>query len=270
MTGGFHGRSLACISAGGNAIARDGYGPLLDGFDRVEFNNLAAVEAAIGPHTAAILVEPLQGEGGVRAATPEFLRGLRALCDTHGLLLFFDEVQCGVGRMGTLFAYEKFGIAPDIMTIAKGIGGGFPLSACLATDKVSAPMTPGSHGSTYGANPLAMAVGNAVLDVMMEPDFLPRVCRVGAHLEKGLHELCARYPRVISEVRGPGLMLGLQVAVPLMEMVEKLRENLLLTAPAEDNVIRLLPPLIIDEKHADEALHIISKTCENFIIHSMN
>ncbi|NBX03663.1 MAG: aspartate aminotransferase family protein, partial [Alphaproteobacteria bacterium] len=265
MTGGFHGRTLACISAGGNEVARAGYGPLLDGFDRVEFNNLSAVEAAITEKTAAVLIEPVQGEGGVSVATQEFMQGVRRLCDQHGLLLFLDEVQCGMGRTGTLFAYEHYGITPDIMTIAKGIGAGFPLSACLMTDKVGQPVTPGSHGSTYGANPLAMAVGNAVLDVMEAPEFLPQVLRVGAHLQEGLEALVAKFPTLLKAVRGRGLMLGLQLQNTPLPMVEKLRENKLLTAPAEDNVIRLLPPLIITEEHADEALSIIATTCENFV-----
>jgi acetylornithine/N-succinyldiaminopimelate aminotransferase len=264
MSGGFHGRSLACISAGGNEVARNGYTPLVDGFDRATFNDLASVEALIGNQTAGILVEPLQGEGGINLATPEFLQGLRALADKHGLLLFFDEVQCGMGRMGSLFAYEQFGVTPDIMSVAKGIGGGFPLSACLVTAKVGAVMTPGSHGSTYGANPLAMAVGNAVLDVMLEAEFLPRVRRVGTYLEQGLRALVERFPQQLEQVRGKGLMLGLKVRTPLMPMVDALRAAGLLTAPCENNVIRLLPPLIIEQAHADEALSIIANVCEKW------
>lgn len=264
MTGGFHGRSLTCISAGGNAIARDGYGPLVDGFDRVEFNDLAAVEAAITKETAAILIEPIQGEGGIRAATPQFMRGLRTLADKHGILLFLDEVQCGMGRMGTLFAYEQYGITPDIVSVAKGIGNGFPLSACLMTDKVGVCMTPGSHGSTYGANPLAMAVGNSVLDVMLEPGFFEHVKHIGQQMKHKLQMLAQHYPNLIAEVRGEGLILGLKMQAPAYEMVEKLRANLLLTAPCEDNVIRLLPPLIIDTVQVEEALAIITKTCETW------
>ena len=264
MSGGFHGRTLACISAGGNEVARRGYAPLVDGFDRAQFNDLASVEALIGRETGAILVEPVQGEGGVNVAKPEFLKGLRALADKHGLLLFFDEVQCGMGRMGTLFGYEQYGVVPDIMSVAKGIGGGFPLSACLATDKVASVMTTGSHGSTYGSNPLAMAVGNAVLDVMLESDFLPRVRSVGAYFENGLHELVARFPQLLEEARGTGLMLGLKTRVPHLAVVEALRARGLLTAPAEDNVIRLLPPLIIDDKDVEEALNIIAHVCENW------
>src|SRR5579872_3141801 len=210
MQGGFHGRTIACISAGGNDIARKGYDPLLDGFDRAEFNNLKSVESLIGPKTAAILVEPIQGEGGINVGTSEFLRGLRALADKHGLLLFIDEVQCGMGRTGTLFAYEQAGITPDIVSVAKGIGNGFPLAACLATEKAASGMTPGSHGSTYGSNPLAMAVGNAVLDVLLAPGFFKHVQEVGAQLKAGLQKLVNDFPKLFSEVRGTGLMLGVQ------------------------------------------------------------
>ncbi|MDE3038048.1 MAG: aspartate aminotransferase family protein [Pseudomonadota bacterium] len=262
VEGGFHGRTLACISAGGNDIARRGYAPLMDGFDRVEFNNLKAVEAAITPETAAILAEPIQGEGGIRETSIEFLRGLRALCDGHGLLLFLDEVQCGMGRTGALFAHEQAGITPDIVSVAKGIGNGFPLAACLATDRAASGMTPGSHGSTYGSNPLAMAVGNAVLDVMLAPGFFARVEKIGAALKAGLEELAQDFPALIAEVRGRGLMLGLKTRVPPLDMVEKWRAAKLLAAPAEDNVIRITPPLIITETHVQEALRIMRNICE--------
>jgi len=267
MEGGFHGRTLTCISAGGNAIARNGYEPLVDGFDRVEFNNLAAVEATIGPQTAAILVEPIQGEGGVRVATPEFLRGMRALADQYGLLLFLDEVQCGMGRTGALFTHQQAGVIPDIVSAAKGIGNGFPLAACLTTDKVAGVMTPGSHGSTYGANPLAMAVGNAVLDVMLAPRFFTQVSEVGARLKTGLQTLVNSFPTLLHEVRGTGLMLGLQTRMPHMEMVERLRKALLLTAPAEDNVIRIVPPLTVNAAQVDEALTVIRQACEKWVKH---
>jgi len=289
MTGGFHGRSFACISAGGNEVARAGYAPLLDGFDRVEFNNLAAVKAAITNETAAILVEPIQGEGGINEATPEFLRGLRELADEHGLLLFIDEVQCGMGRVGSLFAYEKLcekaGITPDIVATAKGIGNGFPLGACLMTDNVADCMNTGAHGSTYGANPLAMAVGNAVLDEMLAPDFFANVEKIGKILKEKLEELAKDFPQIIEEVRGRGLILGLRICVmpaqagiqkkekmdtsfrwyDNVSLVEKLRENGLLTSPAEDNIIRITPPLIIDENHVDEAIKIMRKTFEEVI-----
>lgn len=264
MEGGFHGRTLACISAGGNDIARKGYEPLVDGFDRAEFNSIASVENAIGPQTAAILVEPIQGEGGIRSATQEFMRGLRALCDKHGLLLFIDEVQCGMGRTGALFAHEQLGVKPDIVATAKGIGNGFPLAACLATDAAASGMTPGSHGSTYGSNPLAMAVGNAVLDVLLAPGFFEHVSHVGSLLKAGLKELVNSYPALLDEVRGTALMLGLKTKIPHIELVERLRAAQLLTAPAEDNVIRIVPPLVIDESHMQEALAILHRVCKEW------
>jgi len=260
--GGFHGRTLACISAGGNDIAREGYAPLLEGFDRVAFNDLAAVEAAITPHTAGILVEAIQGEGGVRTASHDFLRGLRALADKNNLLLFVDEVQAGMGRTGKLFAFEHAGITPDIVTVAKGIGNGFPLGACLTTDKVAACMSPGTHGSTYGANPLAMAVGNAVLDIMLEKGFFAHVAEVGAELKAGLGKLQQQFPHIIEEVRGTGLLLGIKTRTPHYALVEKLREKKLLTSPAQDNVIRIIPPLIVTRDHVSEALAILAHLCE--------
>lgn len=261
MEGGFHGRSFACISAGGNEIARAGYGPLLDGFDRVEFNNLQAVEAAITPETAAILVEPIQGEGGIREAKHEFLQGLRRIADKYGLLLFIDEVQCGMGRTGSLFAHQQSGVVPDIVSVAKGIGGGFPLGACLVTDKVASCMSAGTHGSTYGSNPLAMAVGNAVLDIMLAPDFLRQVEAVGRLLKEQLSAIVLEFSSLFSEVRGRGLMLGMQAKIPHIKLVENLRENGLFTSPAEDSIIRITPPLIIEEKHVNEAADIIRRTC---------
>jgi len=285
MTGGFHGRSFACISAGGNEVARAGYAPLLDGFDRVELNNLEAVKAAITRETAAILVEPIQGEGGINEATPEFLQGLRSLADANGLLLFIDEVQCGMGRTGSLFAHEQAGIMPDIVATAKGIGNGFPLGACLMTDNVAACMNTGAHGSTYGANPLAMAVGNAVLDEMLAPDFFANVEKIGKRLKEKLQELAQDFPQITAQVRGRGLILGLRICVMPVQagiqkkekmdtsfswydnvsLVEKLRENGLLVSPAEDNIIRITPPLIIDENHVDEAIKIMRKTFEEVI-----
>ncbi|MEQ1789672.1 MAG: aspartate aminotransferase family protein, partial [Rickettsiales bacterium] len=257
MEGGFHGRSFACISAGGNEVARAGYAPLLSGFDRVEFNNLEAVAAAITHETAAILVEPIQGEGGLHEAHHEFLRGLRKLADRHGLLLFIDEVQCGMGRTGALFAHQQSGVVPDIVSVAKGIGNGFPLGACLVSDKVAECMNTGAHGSTYGSNPLAMAVGNAVLDVMLAPDFFSHVEEIGNLLKAELSLIVGDFPNMLSEVRGRGLMLGIQAKIPRIEIVEKLRENGLFVSPAEDNVIRITPPLIIEESHVREAVSII-------------
>lgn len=260
--GGFHGRTLACISAGGNAIAREGYAPLLEGFDRVAFNDISAVKAAIGPATAGILIEPIQGEGGVNEASHEFLRGLRQLADAHGLLLMFDEVQCGMGRTGALFAHQQSGANPDICSTAKGIGNGFPLGACLATDKVAAAMKPGTHGSTYGSNPLAMAVGNAVLDVMLEPGFFEQVAKMGALLKTGLEQLAAEFPHAIAQVRGRGLMLGIKPVLPVLPLVEKLRARKLLTSPAEGGVIRIVPPLVVQPEHVQEALAILRETCK--------
>lgn len=263
--GGFHGRTLACISAGGNAIAREGYAPLLDGFDRVEFNNLSAVEAVITPHTAGILVEAIQGEGGVRVADHTFLRGLRQLADRHGLLLFIDEVQAGMGRTGTLFAFEQAGIAPDIVSVAKGIGNGFPLAATLTTHKIAACMSPGTHGSTYGANPLAMAVGNAVLDVMLAEGFFSHVQTIGAELQSGLEKLQQQFPALIEEIRGVGLLLGIKMRIPHHAFVEKLRAHKLLTSPAQENVIRIIPPLIVTSEQVSEALAIIANLCEEML-----
>lgn len=265
MEGGFHGRSFACISAGGNEVARAGYAPLLDGFDRVEFNNLDAVEAAISNETAAILVEPIQGEGGINEASHEFLRGLRKLADKHGLLLFIDEVQCGMGRTGSLFAHQQSGIIPDIVSAAKGIGNGFPLGACLITDKVAACMEIGTHGSTYGSNPLAMAVGDAVLDVMLAPDFFRNVEYIGSLLKTKLSAVVVNFPDIFSEVRGRGLMLGMQTKISNIKLVEKLRMNGLLTSPAEDNIVRITPPLIITEKHVNEAVEIMQKTLNGML-----
>ncbi len=264
MQGGFHGRTFACISAGGNDVARKGYEPLLDGFDRAEFNDIASVKAAITSKTAAILVEPIQGEGGVHVATKEFLQGLRTLCDEHGLLLFIDEVQCGMGRTGYLFAHEMAGITPDIVSVAKGIGNGFPLAACLMTDAVASAVTPGSHGSTYGSNPLAMAAGNAVLDVMLEEGFLAQVRAVGKLLKQELANFAKQFPDIVTEVRGEGLMLGIKTARPAREVAEELRHAGLLTAPAEDNVIRILPPLIITESHVSEAMQLLTAVCKEY------
>ncbi|MBV8938223.1 MAG: aspartate aminotransferase family protein [Alphaproteobacteria bacterium] len=259
--GGFHGRTMAGISAGGNEHAREGYQPLLPGFDRVAFNDLAAVERAVTPETAGILLEPVQGEGGVRVAAPAFLRGVRQLCDRQGLLLMLDEVQCGMGRTGTLFAHETAGIAPDVMAAAKGIGGGFPLAACLATARAAACMTPGSHGSTYGANPLAMAVGNAVMDIIYDKKFMLNVREIGKILQESLEAISTRFPARIETVRGTGLMLGLKTRGAPYALADALRANGLLTAPtAGDAVIRILPPLIITQAEVDEAAMILEQT----------
>jgi acetylornithine/N-succinyldiaminopimelate aminotransferase len=262
--GAFHGRTLAAIAAGGQAKYLEGFGPKVDGFDQVPAGDLKAVEVAIVRETAAILIEPIQGEGGVRVLPAEFLRGLRELCDEHGLLLIFDEIQTGVGRTGKLFAYEWLGITPDIMPIAKGIGGGYPLGACLATAEAAKGMTPGTHGSTYGGNPLGMAVGNAALDLVLAPDFLPHVEAIGNYLRQQLAGLLAEHPSVFEEVRGQGLLLGLKLRVPNTEFVAAARKQGLLVVGAGDNVVRLLPPLIIEEAQVREAMAMLSTAAKSF------
>ena len=261
----FHGRTLAAIAAGGQEKHLIGFNPVLEGFDQVPFGNLNETRAAIGDETAAILVEPVQGEGGIRDGGADYLRGLRETADEYGLLLFFDEIQCGMGRTGKLFAHGWAGIAPDIMAIAKALGGGFPIGACLATEKAASALTAGSHGSTFGGNPLAMAVANAVLDVMTADGFLDNVNRQAANLRARLEALVASHPKVLVEVRAAGLMLGLVCAVPNADLYRKLRENGLLTVRAEDNVVRLLPPLIIDESHIGEALDILDRSCAELV-----
>jgi len=262
--GAFHGRTLAGIAAGGQEKYLEGFGPKVQGFDQVPFGDLKALEAAIGPQTAALMIEPIQGEGGLRPADPEFLRALRRLCDEHDLLLIFDEVQTGVGRTGKLFAHEWAGVTPDIMAIAKGIGGGFPLGACLATERAASGIEKGSHGTTFGGNPLAMAVGNAVLDVVLAPDFLPHVEKVGNFMRQQLAGLIAEHPTVFEDVRGAGLMLGLKMKVPNTEFVDRLRAHGMLAVGAGANVIRLLPPLIVDESHVREAIRILDETAREF------
>jgi acetylornithine/N-succinyldiaminopimelate aminotransferase len=252
--GAFHGRTLATLAAGGQKKYLEGFGPTVEGFDQVPFADLDAVKKAIGPETAAILIEPIQGEGGVRVVPTPFLRSLRELCDQHGLLLVFDEVQTGIGRTGSFFAYQRCGVAPDVMGIAKAIGGGFPLGACLATADAGKGMTAGTHGSTFGANPLAMAAGNAVLDVVLAPGFLDKVCRSAILLRQRLAEIKDRHPGVVTDVRGEGLLLGLVAACPNDELVGALRAEKLLAVAAGDNVVRLLPPLIIQEPDIAEAI----------------
>jgi acetylornithine/N-succinyldiaminopimelate aminotransferase len=252
--GAFHGRTFAAISASGAEKMVKGFGPLLPGFDVVPFGDLEAVRAAIGPETAAIMVEPIQGEGGIRVLPPESLRALRRLADEQGLLLILDEIQCGMGRTGKLFAHEWAGITPDIMPVAKGIGGGFPLGACLATEAAAAGMVIGTHGSTYGGNPMACAVGCAVMDIVTEPGFLDHVSRVAGRLRQGLEGLVAAHPGVFEEVRGEGLMLGLKCRVPNAGLIEAGYAERVIVVPAADNVVRLLPPLNLTEVEADEGL----------------
>jgi acetylornithine/N-succinyldiaminopimelate aminotransferase len=260
--GAFHGRTLAAIAAGGQAKYLEGFGPKTDGFDQVAFGDIKAVEAAIVPETAAILIEPVQGEGGLRPATPQFLRTLRKLCDERDLMLIFDEVQTGVGRTGKLFAHEWSGVTPDIMAIAKGIGGGFPLGACLATERAASGMTAGSHASTFGGNPLAMAVGNAVLDIVLAPDFLPHVQKIANYARQQLAGLVAAHPGVFEDVRGEGLMLGLKMKVPNTDFLAELFKHRMLAVGAGDNVVRLLPPLIIEEGEVREALKLLDETAQ--------
>lgn len=259
--GAFHGRTLATIAAGGNAKYLEGFGPAMPGFDQVPFGDLEAVKAAIGPETGAILVEPVQGEGGVRSPSWSFLRALRQLCDEHGLLLVLDEVQSGVGRTGKLFAHEWAGITPDIMAIAKGIGGGFPVGACLATEEAAKGMTAGTHGSTYGGNPLAMSVANAVLDVVLAEGFMEKVQATSARLRQKLAELKDRHPAVIAEVRGEGLLIGLRTLVPNGDLINAMRDEHMLAPSAAENVVRLLPPLNIGEQEIDAAFDKLDAAC---------
>jgi len=252
--GAFHGRTLATIAAGGQEKYLEGFGPKVDGFDQAPFADVEAVEKLIGPQTAGILVEPVQGEGGIREVPAGVLRRLRELCDEHDLLLIYDEVQCGVGRTGKLFAYERSGVAPDLMAIAKGIGGGFPMGACLATDEAASGMTAGVHGTTFGGNPLAMAVGNAVLDVILADGFLEEVARKALLLRQGLAGIADEFPEVIEDIRGVGLMLGVRCRIPNTRLVAALREARFLSVTAGDNVVRLLPPLTVSDAEIREAL----------------
>ncbi len=261
FTGAFHGRTLATLSAAGNPKHLAGFEPAVDGFDQVAFDNLNELRAAITPETAAVLIEPVQGEGGIRVASPAFLRALREVCDEFGLLLVLDEVQCGVGRTGPFFAHQAAGIAPDVMAVAKGLGGGFPIGACLATAAVGDCMTPGSHGSTFGGNPLAMAAGNAVLDVVLADGFLPRVEEIAGLLRRRLETLVTRYPAVVSEVRGAGLLLGLRCEVANTDFLNAIRAEGLLAVTAGDNVLRMAPPLTIDESHVEEAVGVLERVC---------
>jgi acetylornithine/N-succinyldiaminopimelate aminotransferase len=264
--GAFHGRTLATIAAGGQKKHLDGFGPKVDGFDQVPFGDLEALKQAVGPTTAGLLIEPVQGEGGVRPVLPAFMQALRALCDEHGLLLLLDEVQTGVGRTGKLFAHEWTGVTPDIMAIAKGIGGGFPMGACLATERAAAGLTAGSHGSTFGGNPLAMAVGNAVLDIVLAPGFLDHVNRIANYLRQQLAMVADRNREIVEEVRGQGLLLGLKCKVANNELIDALRERGMLAVGAGDNVVRILPPLIVEEAHVREAIGILNDACA-FLAH---
>jgi acetylornithine/N-succinyldiaminopimelate aminotransferase len=252
--GAFHGRTLATLAAGRQKKHLDGFGPVVDGFDQVPLDDLAAVKRTLGEETAAILIEPIQGEGGVRMPSPHFLKALRQLADEHGLMLIFDEVQTGIGRTGEMFAYQRLGITPDIMALAKGLGGGFPIGACLATAEAAKGMTAGTHGSTFGGNPLAVAAAHAVLDVVLAPGFLDRTRRMALLLKQRLAELKDRHPAVIAEVRGEGFLIGLRALVPAGELVDAARAERLLTVAAGENVVRLLPPLVVGEDDIAEAV----------------
>jgi acetylornithine/N-succinyldiaminopimelate aminotransferase len=259
--GAFHGRTLATLAATGSAKYLEGFGPPMDGFDQVPHGDLEAVKKAIGPQTAGILIEPIQGEGGVRSAEPSFYRALRQLCDEHGLLLAFDEVQTGMGRTGDLFAHRRLGVTPDVMSLAKALGGGFPIGACLATAEAASGMTPGSHGSTFGGNPLAVAAANAVLDVMLKPGFFDHVQRMSLLLKQKLASVIDRHGDVVSEVRGEGLLIGIKSVVPSGDLVAALRNEKLLTVGAGDNVVRFLPPLIVTEAEIEDSVGRLERAC---------
>lgn len=261
----FHGRTMATISASNQDKMHKGFLPLLAGFKYVEFDDLEGAKAAIGPNTAGFLVEPIQGEGGIRPASDEFMLGLRALADEHDLLLALDEVQCGVGRAGTLYAYEQYGITPDVVATAKGIGGGFPLGACLATEKAARGMVIGTHGSTYGGNPLAMAAGEAVLDAVANEAFMADVRAKGERLRSRLEQFIGNYPDMFELVRGRGLMIGLKMKFETRSFVAHLRDNHdLLTVAAGDNTVRVIPPLVIDDSHIDEFMDKLSAGAASF------
>ena len=260
--GAFHGRTLAALFAANNPKHTEGFGPKVDGFDQVPFADHEAIKRAINKNTAAIMVETIIGEGGIKVIPDFCLKGLRELCDENNILLILDEVQCAY-RTGNFFAFEKSGINPDIVPIAKGIGGGFPLGACLVTKKVSVGMTAGTHGSTFGGNPLAMAVGNAVLDILLKKDFLKNVKKKGEYFYQGLNKIKDKHPKIIGEIRGMGLMVGLKMLVDNTAFIKKLMDHKMLTLKAEDNVIRLFPPLIVSNNELDESINKIEKVCED-------
>src|SRR5690348_6773717 len=259
--GAFHGRTLATLAATGSAKYLEGFGPPMDGFDQVPHGDIEAVKKAIGPNTAGILIEPVQGEGGVRSAPAGFFKALRQICDEHGILLAFDEVQTGMGRTGDLFAYKRLGVTPDVMSLAKALGGGFPIGAVLASADAAAGMGPGSHGSTFGGNPLAVAAANAVLDVMLKPGFFDHVQKMSLLLKQKLASVVDRYPTVLSDVRGEGLLVGVKAVVPSGDLVAALREQKLLTVGAGDNVVRFLAPLIVTEAEIAQSIQSLERAC---------
>lgn len=262
----FHGRTLATVTATGQEKYLKGFYPKVDGFDKVAYGNMNELRAAITPETAAIMIEPVQGEGGLRVASPEWLRDLRKTCDEFGLLLVYDQVQCGLGRTGKFCSHEWSGVKPDVLTFAKGLAGGFPMGVCLSTKKAATGMTPGSHGTTFGGNPMGCALANVVLDVLLAPGFLDNVQQRGKQLREGLEKLSKQYPNIIVEPRGRGLLAGFQLKSTIVntDFVPQLREHGLLTTVAGENCIRLVPPLIVTPNHIDEALTIIDKTCRDF------
>lgn len=261
LEGAFHGRTLAELAAGRQEKHMVGFGPIVDGFDQVPFGDLEAVRAAVTDETAAILVEPVQGEGGVNSMPPGYLKALREITDDAGVLLFYDEVQTGIGRTGKLFAHEWDDVPPDVMAVAKALAGGFPVGACLASSKVASAMSAGSHGSTFGGNPLAMAVAESVLDVVLEQGFLENVHRIAELMNQRLNAIADAYPDVIEDVRGLGLLIGLKCVVPANDVIDALRHQGLLTVGAANNVVRFLPPLIVDESHMESAVQILDGVC---------
>ena len=264
----FHGRTIGAISATNQAKMRDGFEPLLPGFAYAPFNDLEAALALVDENTAGFMVETVQGEGGMTAGTHEFIAGLRKACDEHGMLLILDEIQCGYGRTGKFFAHEHYGITPDIMTIAKGIGGGFPLGACVATEEAAKGMVVGTHGSTYGGNPLAMAAGQAILDVMLEPGFFEHVAKMGDRLRQAFEQLIPNHDHLFEEIRGKGLMLGIKMKEPAVarDFVAHLRDNHgLLTVAAGENVFRVLPPLVIEDGHIAECIERLSAGARSYV-----
>ena len=266
LSGAFHGRTLGTIAAAANPAHTKGFIPCDYGFDQVPWGDLDALEQAINDQTAGVILETIQGEGGIRPATAEFMRGVRALCDKHGILMMLDEVQCGIGRSGKLFAYENYDVTPDVMALAKGIGGGFPVGACIATESVSQAMQIGTHGTTYGGNPLAAAVASTVIDLLLEGDTLSEIQRKGKLLRQRLEALVTQYPEQLKGVSGLGLMLGLECVIPNTELLVKLRENRLLVGKAGSNMVRLLPPLNVSDEHLNEACDIIESTLDSFTV----
>jgi acetylornithine/N-succinyldiaminopimelate aminotransferase len=262
--GSFHGRSFATLAAAGAEAYLKGFGPVMDGFDHVAWDNLNEMRMAVTPETAAIIVEPVQGEGGVRAPSADYLKGLRAICDEFGLLLIYDEVQCGMGRTGKLFAHQWTGVAPDIMAVAKALGNGMPIGACLATEKAAVGMVPGSHGSTFGGNPLAAAAGNAVLDVMLAPGFFDGVNDTAKYLWGKLEALVAAHPKLFERVRGSGMLVGIRCIVTAGDVVAKAREKGLLVLTAGDNVLRILPPLTVGKSDIDQAVAILDQVAREW------